>query len=372
MRALAAGIALLLAACTGSPRVVIEPTPSPTHELGTYAVTAFLDLSGARGPRGDAQRAAMQQSVDAQHGTTRVKLRIFDVAGSDAKLLVELKRASEAGDADAFLIGVPVVLDDALLGAIAIARRPVLFTLPIREPAGDAGRWVFGLAPTSDAIARALVDALPSRGTPAVIVNAGTLPSGREEVALAAVFRTDGRPVPLVLSAAPDQRETFVQRLRPFATGATALFFTGPATAYLEPQRLLPGTDGAGVPLTFLSYLTDANDASRLGDAAQGARWLALRRTIGTSLATHAATATDALALIASAADPSGDPDRSRIRMETTTFAGIATTYTFSAARRNGADPRDLALVAWENGRIVAARPATSAPTATPSPSSTR
>jgi hypothetical protein len=371
MRALAAGIALLLAACTASPRVVIEPTPSPTHELGAYAVTAFLDLSGSRGPRGDAQRAAMQQWADAQRAITRVKLRIFDVAGSDAKLLVELKRASESGDADAFVIGVPIVLDDALLGAIAIARRPVLFTLPIREPAGEAAHWIFGLAPTTDAIARALVDALPSRSSPAVIVNAGTLPSGREEVALTAVFRTDGRPMPFVLSAAPDQRDAFVQRLRPFATGATALFFTGPATAYLEPQRLLPGTEGTSAPLVFLSYLTDANDASRLGEAASGARWPALRRTVGASLATHAASATDALALIAGAADPSGDAERSRIRMESTTFAGIATTYSFSASRRNGADPRDLALVTWENGRIVAARPAAT-PTATPSPSRSR
>jgi hypothetical protein len=104
-------------------------------------VTALLDLSGTRGPRGDAQRTAMQQWVDAQRGTPRVKLRIVDVAGSDARLLLELKRAADAQDTDAFIVGVPAVLDDTLASAIALVGRPVLFTLPIAEPTGAAARW---------------------------------------------------------------------------------------------------------------------------------------------------------------------------------------------------------------------------------------
>src|SRR5439155_12905257 len=149
--------------------------------------------------------------IDSQRTAPRLRLRIVDVAGSDAKLLLELKRAMDAGDTDAFIVGVPATIDDALASAIALVKRPVLFTMPIAEPTGEAARWMFGLAPTPDALARALVDALPARSTPAVIVSNGTLASGREEQVLAATFRTDGRPMPFVLSAAPEVRDTFAQ-----------------------------------------------------------------------------------------------------------------------------------------------------------------
>ncbi|HEY8830692.1 MAG TPA: hypothetical protein VIM83_08860, partial [Candidatus Limnocylindria bacterium] len=198
-------LALILAACTASPPTINSSTPPPTREPGTYSVTALLDLSGNRGPRGDAQRTAMQQWLDTQRGTPRLKLRIVDVAGSDAKLLLELKRAADAQDTDAFVVGVPATLDDTLASAIALVGRPVLFTLPIAEPTGPAARWIFGLAPTPDAIARVLVDALPTRATPSIIVTNGSLAAGREELALEAVFRADGRPLPFVMSAAPDQ-----------------------------------------------------------------------------------------------------------------------------------------------------------------------
>lgn len=353
-------IALLIAACTAPPPTLSTPAPSPTREAGTYAVTALLDLSGNRGPRGDAQRTAMQQWIDAQRGTPRVKLRIVDVAGSDAKLLLELKRASDAGDTDAFVIGVPEILDDTLASAIALSRRPVLFTLPIPEPAGDAARWIFGLAPTPDAIARVLVDALPTRTTPGIVVTSGALASGREELALTAVFRADGRPMPFVMRAAPsqpDERELFAQRFKPFASTGSGVFFTGPAASYLDPVRVVPNADATTTVLVFLSYLTDANDAGRLGEAAAGVRWPGLRRPTTATIATHAASATDALALLAASADPAGDAERSRARIEGGTFAGIATTYSFTASRHTGVDPREIVLLAWENGRVVAARP---------------
>jgi len=353
LRAILLGLAL--AACTAAPPAITSPTPSPTREPGTYAVTALLDLSGPRGPRGDAQRDAMLRWTDAQRGTPRVKLRIVDVAGSDARLLLELKRASDAGDTDAFVIGVPATVDDALVAAIALVKRPVLFTLPIAAPSGDGARWMFGLAPAPDAIARAFLAALPVRSTPAVVVTSGTLAAGREELALAAAFAADGRPTPFVLSAAPEQRDTFAPRLRPFLSGGTALFFTGPVGSYLEPQRAIPTIETPG-PLLFLSYLADANDLSRLGDAAAAARWPGLRGATGAGLATHAATATDALALLAASADPAGDAERTRTRLEDGTFAGIATTYSFSAARHLGVDPREIALQAWESGHAVIAR----------------
>lgn len=351
-------VALLFAACTGSPPSAASPTPSPTREPGTYAVTVLLDLSGARGPRGDAQRTAMQQWADAQRGTPRIKLRFVDVGGSDAKLLLELKRASDAGDADAFVVGVPAVVDDPIGTAIGLVRRPVLFTMPIAEPVGDGARWIFGLAPTPDAIARAIVDALPSRTTPAIVVTSGTLAAGREEQALAAIFRADGRPMPFVMSTAADQRELFAQRLKPFLGTGSGIFFTGPAMSYLEPQRLVPAADTTTTALLFLSYLTDANDAGRLGDAAAIARWPGLRKPTAAGIGTHAATATDALALLAASADPSGDAERTRTRIEGGTLPGIATTYSFGVSRHAGIDPREIALLAWENGRVVAARPA--------------
>jgi hypothetical protein len=361
-RATLATLILLVAACSAPPPSTASPTPSPTREPGTYAVTALLDLSGSRGPRGDAQRSAMQQWTDAQRGTPRVKLRIVDVAGSDAKLLLELKRAAEAQDTDAFVVGVPAILDDTLLSAIALVARPFLFTLPIVEPTGDAARWIFGLAPTPDAIARVLVDALPTRSTPAIVVTNGSLTAGREELALQAVFRADGRPLPFVMSAAPDQRDTFAQRSKPFLSTGSGMYFTGPATSYLDPVRVVPPADPTTTVLVFLSYLTDANDAGRLGESAPGARWPGLRRPANVGLGTHAATAADALAMLAASADAAGDPQRSRARIEGSTFAGIATTYSFSASRHAGVDPREIALLAWENGHVVPARP-TAVPT---------
>jgi hypothetical protein len=357
LRAGVIALALLAGACVSPAPTTVAPTPSPTREPGTYAVTAFLDLSGTRGPRGDAQRSAMQQWIDAQRSTTRLKLRIVDVGGSDAKLLLELKRASDAGDTDAFVVGVPASVDDALASAIALVKRPVLFTLPAAEPSsGEASRWMFELAPPPEALARALVDALPSRSTPAVIVTNGTLASGREALALAATFRADGRPMPFVLSAAPEQRDTFDVRSKPFFSAAgTALFFAGPPMGYLDPQRILPAA-AIAPGFLYLSYLTDASDASRLGESAPAVRWPGLRRPTVAGSGTHAATAADALALLAASADAAGDPERTRARIERGTFAGIATTYAFSASRHAGVDPREIALLAWQGGRAVIAR----------------
>ena len=358
MRAAFVYLMVLLAACAPAAPVTIEPSPVATHEAGTINVTALLDLSGNRAPKGDAQRNGMQQWADAQRGAPRLKLRIVDVAGSDAKLLLELKHLSEAGVTDAVIIGVPAVIDDGLSRAVALLARPVLFTLPIPDPltVGESGRWMFGLAPSLDALARVTVDSLPARTTPAIVVTSGTLVAGREELAITSMFRTQERPAPLVLSAAPDQRDLFAQRFRTVARSGSVVFFTGAAFDYLSPVRLIP-SDATNGPSVFLSYLTDASDANRLGDGASIVRWPALRRAIGTSTGMQAATAADALALLVSAGDGTGDAERSRAKIEGGTFAGIATTYSFTPSRHSGVDQGDLALVAWEGGRIVAARP---------------
>ena len=358
IRLAALGLALLLAACTSAPPVAADPGPIATHQAGTISVAALLDLSGNRAPKGDAQRNAMQQWADAQRGTPRVKLRIVDVAGSDAKVLLELKRATEAGDTDAIIIAVPVILDSALSRAVGLLGRPVLFTLPVPDPVtvGEDGRWMFGLAPSPEALARVAVDALLSRTTPAVVVTSGTLVAGRDELAITSVFRSQERLLPLVMSAAPEQRDAFTQRFKAFARTGSAVFFTGAAFDYLSPVRLIPsGTTGG--PSVFLSYLTDANDASRLGDVSPAVRWPALRRAIGSALGSQALSATDALALLASTSEGPYDAERSRARIEDGTFTGMAATYSFTRSRHTGVDSTDIALAAWEGGRIVAAQP---------------
>ncbi len=158
------------------------------------------------------------------------------------------------------------------------------------------------------------------------------------------------------MSAASDQRDTFAQRFKPFATTGSGVYFAGPALGYLDPVRVVPAPDPAITVQIFLSYLTDANDAGRLGESAPGVRWPGLRRPVVAGLGTQAATASDAVALLAANADASGDAERSRSRIESGTFAGIATTYAFSPSRHTGVDPREIALLAYENGRVVTAR----------------
>ena len=50
-----------------------------------------------------------------------------------------------------------------------------------------------------------------------------------------------------------------------------------------------------------------------------------------------------------------GTPDRARLRdrLEATTFAGITTRYTFTAARHAGFDTADLVLLRWSVGTRV-------------------
>ena len=365
MRALATCIALLLATACTAPSGVVVPvaTASPTHEPGTIAVTALLDLSGTRAPKGDAQRTAMQQWVGQQRaGSPQVRLKIVDLAGSDARLVLELRHVAETGDADAVVIGAPALLDEVLVGVIGLVRRPVLFTLPLAEPPGSAAdaegrRWVFALAPSPEQAARVAVSALPARATPTIIVADGSLQAGREQLAIESELRRDARAAPAVMTAGPEQRDSFAQRLRAVAPAGSAIFFAGAAAPYLSPQRLVPAADGTTPAVTFLSYLTDAADAGRLGDAAPAVRWPGLRAAIATPGGTHAATAADAMAILAAAGSTGSEPDRLRQRIEGDTFAGIATTYAFGPSRHVGADQRDLVLLAWEGGRITLARP---------------
>lgn len=364
----------VLGACTAPPpQISRTPTPPPSREPGTVAVTALLDLSGPRGPKGEVQRDALQRWVDAQRTSPRVRLRIVDLAGSEARLILELKRSAEAADSDAFVVGVPVALDDALSEAIALVARPVLFTLPLATPSGPGARWMFALAPPARAVARAVVGTLPPDAPAAVIVVLPGLTAGREELALVAALAAAGRPAPAILRIAnAADREAVAQRLARGADDRAPVFVAGATADALANPRLLPSDGGPGGPV-YASYLTEPGDAGRFGAGTARIRWPGSRAATLAGLATHAATASDAIALLAAALDPAGDAERSRARIEGGTFAGIVGRYAFSAAEHAGADPADLALLAWEGGRALLGRPvATPSPSPTASPAATR
>lgn len=394
---LAIVLALLafLTACTAPPPVV-SATPSPTHDPATLNVTALLDLSGSRSPKGDAQRDALQLWVDQQQGRStglRLKLRIVDVAGSDARLFIELNHISEDDLADAVVIGVPIAADDTLLRAIELTRRPVLFTVPLAEPAGRGvgGRWTFGLAPTPQQIAgvsRTLLPAGPRvDAVSAIIVSDESASAVRERTALQVEFAARGGIVPTVLRISATERDAFPERLRPALAVSVALFFAGPAGGYLAPTRLIPSPSATTGFVTVLSFLTDGADLTALREAAPATRWPGTRNivagqydpTSGTGAAqaafarayadrhgpptTQAALAYDALGLLARTAERVGSaPERLRERIESGTFAGIATSYAFTPARHAGFDASDLVLLAWDGSQPVLGRPAFALP----------
>jgi ABC-type branched-subunit amino acid transport system substrate-binding protein len=64
-----------------------------------------------------------------------------------------------------------------------------------------------------------------------------------------------------------------------------------------------------------------------------------------------AATAYDALALIAAGAETAADADAMRGRLESGTFAGVATTYSFSRSQHAGFNANDLAILRYVGPR---------------------
>jgi|GEM_PF-1393345 len=390
-RATLLALLILLSACAAPPPAA-TPAPSPTHDPAAFNVTALLDLSGPRSPKGDAQRNALQLWVDQQQSrsaTPRLKLRVVDVAGSDARLLIELHRIAEEDLADAVIIGVPTAADEPLRRAIELAARPVLFTVPLGEPAGRGagGRWTFGLAPTPEQIAavdRALLPAGPFAASVSAIIVSDESPGAvRERTALQAEFAARGGAVPTVLRIQAAERDAFPDRLRPALAVRVALYFVGATGAYLAPARLLPSPAATTGFVTVLSFLTDASDLGQLREAGPVTRWPGTRNivsgqydpTTGTGAAqaafaraytdrhgpptTQAALAFDALGLLAYAADRVGSaPERLRERIESGTFSGVATSYAFTPSRHAAFDASDLVLLAWDGSQPALGRPA--------------
>ena len=379
VRALAFVAAFALAACTSAP-AVIELTPAPTHEPNTVNVSVLLDLSGPRSPSGQPQRNAMQIWLDQiQSGRVKLRVKFADVAGSDAKLLLELRRAVVDDHADAIVVGVPVSLDDSFGQAAQVAGIPVLLTLPTAEPmASPGGRFTFALAPTPDAIARLVVSDIAARGllAPMLLASDDSAAAVGERLAFQAELARRGLagPAPIPL-AQPDG----AQRVLRAAAVARSVVLTGASAPYGDIIRGLPAALAAPV---YLSYLTETVDVTNLRDQAVIVTWPGSRALAPFPLApapgaraafmtaftdrhgppsTLAGSAYDALALIDTAAQQAPaelDGPRLRLRLEATTFAGVVTQYSFAPSRHAGFAADDLVHLRWNATRGVPVRAA--------------
>jgi ABC-type branched-subunit amino acid transport system substrate-binding protein len=374
-----AAIALLLAsACTNAPLPAVA-TPVPTHEPNTVNVTALLDLSGPRAPSGQPQRNAMQIWLDQQQSGVRLRVKFVDIAGSDAKLYVELRRAAVDDGADAVVIGVPLAIDATFAQALQVASVPVLITTPVADPATTAGgRFTFALAPTPEMLARATAADVIARGRlmPMLLVGDDTSASIVERNAFAAELRRLGitSPTPVILSA-PDGP----MRVRNATAVAKSVVLTGAAAPYADAVRAMP--TGLEAPRAYLSYLTETADLGPLRDQSAILTWpgaIALAAGAATGAGTSfiktyterhgapstlAASAFDALSLIDAAAEAAPtelDAARLRLRVETRTFAGVVTRYSFTPTRHVGFSSDDLAFLQWSSAR--------SAPVLAPAP----
>jgi hypothetical protein len=366
--ALVVAFVLLFGACTTA-NPSVTPTPSPTRDPNALNVTALLDLSGSRTPNGVPQREALQLWSD-QHSTAnpRVRLKIVDVAGSASKTALELRRAAVEDRADAIVVGVAVAYDDAFGNVVQLTQVPVLFTLPIPEPATRDGGWAFALAPTPTQVARAILDDAAQRSvlSSALLVSDESTTAITDRIALVGeLARRRVMPNVVTVTAADA-----TQKLRPLLGSSSLVFLAGAPRSYVEAARSV--TSGTTL---YLSYVCELGDIADLRDGAPlavwpGSRWVATPSSGGNAVragflqaytdragppTSVAASAYDALALLASAAADGIDPVGVRDRLQSRTFAGVATTYRFSTSQRAGFNGSDLALLRYVSVRALPA-----------------
>lgn len=381
-------------ACSGPPPAIVTPTPSP--EAGILEVTALLDLSGPGAPAGTAQRSAMELWRDrsqAAAGEPEVRLTFVDTAGSEARLLIELRRAAEEQPADALIIGVPIAYGSVLGRAIELAAMPVLFTMPldVMEPVTlPGGRWSFALAPPLPRLAAAAINDAIDRGvlSPALVLRRDETADDRLAEATRAEMIRRGRDplteIPLPAGGAvPAVVRSSLSVLRSAHCTTTV---TACGAVAREARAVFAPT------FFYLSYLTAPSEIQAEGDLAGRAIWPASRWIIPAEAesperarflrdlaerfgpaGSHAATAYDAVTLLALAARDGGadDPGVSRAVLEGITMPLIAGTYSFSSQQHSGTHPDDLAFVRWRAGAITHALPpifGTGIPTPSPSP----
>jgi hypothetical protein len=390
-----AAAVLVLAACTAPPPNVGAVTPSP--EPGVVEVSVLLDLSGPRAAMGTEQRSAMElwrERREASGARPQVRLTFVDLAGSEARLFIELRRATVEQHRDAVVVGVPVTYDDVLGQATLLAAVPVLFTLPldVDDPVAlPGGRWAFALAPSLSHLAFAAITDATDRGVlvPSLVLVPADSERDRRERALAAEMRRRGRDpitaIPLPEGGAvPPVVRSSLSVLRSAHCSAAL----GACAAVAREAR-----SAAAPTFFYLPYATTPAEMQGQTELASRAVWPATRSVVAPVTpegeafliamrdrfgppGALAATAHDALSLLALAAGggDASDAERTRAALERITIRLIATTYSFRPERHAGPDPDDLAYVAWSDGRVVHARPAalgTGLATPTPSPTPT-
>jgi ABC-type branched-subunit amino acid transport system substrate-binding protein len=357
-------LVLLLGACTAA-NPAVTPSPAPTHDPSALNVTALLDLSGTRTPGGSPQRDALQLWAD-QHSaaTPHVKLKIVDVAGSPSKTALELRRAAVEDRADAIVVGAAVDYDDAFGNIVQLARVPVLFTLPIPEPATREGGWAFALAPTPTQLARVVLDDAARRSvlSSSLIVSDESTTAIVDRIALTSELARRQVKATVVTVTAMDA----AQKVRPFLPTTSTVVLAGTPRSYIDAAR----TVTTGTTL-YLSYLCELADIADLRDAAAlamwpGSRWVTATAGSGTARSvfiqtytdragpptTVAASAYDALAVLEAAAEKGIEPTQIRDRLESGSFAGVATTYTFRPSQHAGFSIGALALLRYVALRV--------------------
>ncbi len=396
MRAIAI-LVLAAVACT-SPGPA-TPTPRPTAEGGVLTVVALLDLSGPRAAIGTQQRDALQLFAQQPGGlASSLKLRTVDVGGSDAKLLIELRRAAVEEMADAVVVGPPVTYDETLGRAIDLAGVPTLFTQPLAvDPASRiGGRWAFALAPPLSRIAELAIDDAYQREVlrPSLVLTEGPQRVDPMASALAAEMErrrldpltrvpmpADGSVVPVVRSSLSVLRSVHCTALPSscMSLAALARSVSAPTFFYLSyltaPSDLADHADLAqrAVFPGSRALLPVATRPPRPADVARDRFVRAFSEKYGPA-GTHAAVAFDALALLAAASERGGADDRAALRdaLERISMPLIASTYAFRSDRHAGSDPTDLAYLRWVGSTLAPALlPSLGTGLPTPSPTAT-
>src|SRR5437660_1373298 len=245
----------------------------------------------------------------------------------------------------------------------ARARSARMRALPIADPVTTGGGWAFALAPTPSQLARTMLDDAAARAVlgSSVVVTDESAPAIIERAAFVAELASRGVTATIVKAADGT-------KLRTMLASASVALFAGPPKPYVDAART--ATTGT---LLYFSYLCDGGDIGDLRDAAPlatwpGVRWIAANATGATPgraaflqafldragpPTSPAASAFDALTLLAAVSNGSGEPARLRDQLQAGSFIGIATTYTFNPARRAGFASQDLAFLRYTGARAT-------------------
>jgi ABC-type branched-subunit amino acid transport system substrate-binding protein len=398
MRALAALLVATVACTSPAPAVA---TPTPTPERGVLTVSALLDLTGPRAAVGIQQRNALTLWTE-QRGRSGmpVKVQTVDVASSDAKLLIELKRAATDEMADAAVVGAPLMYDETIGRAIELGALPVLLMQPT---AGDpalrtGGRWAFAIAPSMQQLAALQLEDALRRDVlaPSVLLSGGRERIDPMQSALTAeaerrgivpvtpiALASDGSVPPVVRSGLSVIRSVhcFAPIAACSAVAKEAREVRSPTMIYLpwatsSHDHVRDDRDLAARAVWPGSWTMIAGPS--LGREPAQQRQAFLRDYASRSNAaadTHAGIAFDAITLLASAAQKGGADDRASLRdaLEAITMPLIAGSYSFSRDRHLGRHPGELVYFRWDSGApAIAPTFGTVAPTPTPSPTPAR